>query len=225
MRSPRRRSDGRLRSARPDLRAAGAGPRASEAGLYVHGQRIDLVYRRVLINDMVAREAECRALLDAYEARAVCVANTLRCKIPHKKAFFAVLTDERYARLFSPEERELIRQHVPWTAHRRGRTGPARRQDDRPPRAPARAPRPVRDQAERRVRRHRRDARLGDQRGGVGRRDRRAPWPNAIAAGWRRSASPSGARCFRSARRDGVASATCSSISRRTSFAAASPAS
>ena len=95
---------------------AGAGPRVSEAGLYAHGQRIDLVYRRVLINDMLAREAECRVLLDAYEARAVCVANSLRCKIPHKKAFFAVLTDERHARLFSPEERELIRQHIPWTA-------------------------------------------------------------------------------------------------------------
>jgi uncharacterized circularly permuted ATP-grasp superfamily protein len=95
---------------------AGAGPRFSKAGLYMHGQRIDLVYRRVLINDMLAREAECRVLLDAYEARAVCVANSLRCKIPHKKAFFAVLTDERHAGLFSAEERAIIRQHIPWTA-------------------------------------------------------------------------------------------------------------
>ena len=76
-------------------------PRSARPAV-LHGQRIDLVYRRVLINDIVAREAECRALLDAYEARAVCVANTLRCKIPHKKAFFAVLTDERYAHLFTP---------------------------------------------------------------------------------------------------------------------------
>ena len=36
---------------------------------------------------------ECRALVDAYAARAVCVANTFRCKLAHKKAFFAVLTD------------------------------------------------------------------------------------------------------------------------------------
>jgi hypothetical protein len=85
-------------------------------GLYANGQRIDLVYRRVLINDMIAREDECRALVDAYEGRTVCVANSLRCKIPHKKAFFAVLTDERRAALFSPEERELIRLHIPWTA-------------------------------------------------------------------------------------------------------------
>jgi uncharacterized circularly permuted ATP-grasp superfamily protein len=84
--------------------------------LVAGGRRIDLVYRRVLINDMVSREPECRALLDAYQARAVCVANSLRCKIPHKKAFFAVLTDDRYGHLFSGEERLLIRRHVPWTA-------------------------------------------------------------------------------------------------------------
>jgi hypothetical protein len=78
--------------------------------------RIDLVYRRVLINDIVARADECRALVAAYEAGAVCVANSLRCKIPHKKAFFAVLTDERRRQLFSGREQEIIRRHVPWTA-------------------------------------------------------------------------------------------------------------
>jgi uncharacterized circularly permuted ATP-grasp superfamily protein len=69
----------------------------------------------VLINDMLARPDECRALVAAYEARAVCVANSLRCKIPHKKAFFAVLTDERHANLFSADERDVIRRHIPWT--------------------------------------------------------------------------------------------------------------
>src|SRR3989442_12459972 len=83
--------------------------------LYANGHAIDLVYRRVLINDMVARDRECRALVDAYEQRAVCFANSLRCKIPHKKAFFAVLTDERHANLFSADEREAIRRHRPWT--------------------------------------------------------------------------------------------------------------
>src|SRR3954469_23240471 len=85
-------------------------------GLYANGERIDLVYRRVLINDIVGRDSECRALLDGYRSGTVCVANTLRCKIPHKKAFFAVLTDERHARLFSADERAMIARHVPWTA-------------------------------------------------------------------------------------------------------------
>ena len=96
--------------------SAKAGSAGAGRGLYANGERIDLVYRRVLINDMIARPAECRALVEAYERRAVCVANTLRCKIPHKKAFFAVLTDERYAALFSEEEHAMIRRHVPWTA-------------------------------------------------------------------------------------------------------------
>jgi circularly permuted ATPgrasp domain protein len=79
------------------------------------GERIDFVYRRVLINDIVARPDECRALIDAYRTRAVCVANSLRCKIPHKKAFFAVLTDDAYSRLFTDADRAVISAHVPWT--------------------------------------------------------------------------------------------------------------
>jgi uncharacterized circularly permuted ATP-grasp superfamily protein len=84
--------------------------------LHAGGRPIDLVYRRVLLNDIVARPTDCAALVAAYEARAVCVANTFRCKIPHKKAFFAVLTDERRSSLFTDSERALIRRHVPWTA-------------------------------------------------------------------------------------------------------------
>lgn len=83
--------------------------------LVANGKKIELLYRRVLINDIVARPKECEAIVKAYEAGAVCVANNFRCKIPHVKAFFAVLTDEKNARYFSTEERELIERHVPWT--------------------------------------------------------------------------------------------------------------
>jgi uncharacterized circularly permuted ATP-grasp superfamily protein len=83
--------------------------------LTAKGKTIDLLYRRVLINDIVAKPKECEAIVKAYAAGAVCVANNFRCKIPHVKAFFAVLTDEKNAGYFSGEEQELIRQHVPWT--------------------------------------------------------------------------------------------------------------
>ena len=83
--------------------------------LFAYGREINVVYRRVLVNDIVQRGAECAALVNAYEARAVCVANTLRCKLPHKKAFFAVLTDPRNASLFSEMEHAVIRACVPWT--------------------------------------------------------------------------------------------------------------
>jgi hypothetical protein len=83
--------------------------------LRVDGRVIDLVYRRVLINDILEKPAECRALTDAYAVRAVCVANTFRCKIPHKKAFFALLTDEAFADLFTAQERDVAARHIPWT--------------------------------------------------------------------------------------------------------------
>src|ERR1700689_371576 len=83
--------------------------------LIAQGQRVDLLYRRVLINDIIARPEEVSALLKAYSTGAVCMANSLTCKIPHKKAFFAVLTDEQNSALFSASERELIKQHIPWT--------------------------------------------------------------------------------------------------------------
>jgi len=91
------------------------------------GRRIDLVYRRVLINDIVERADECAALVGAIEARAVCVANTFRCKIPHKKAFFAILTDDRFRGLFDPADLAAVRGAVPWT--RLVREGTVRRED------------------------------------------------------------------------------------------------
>jgi hypothetical protein len=99
----------------PKPRSGEGGRTSAKAGLFANGERIDLVYRRVLINDIIARERDCRALVDAYADRAVCVANTLRCKIPHKKAFFAVLTDPRHAALFTADEQALIQRHIPWT--------------------------------------------------------------------------------------------------------------
>src|SRR5437588_568061 len=82
---------------------------------------IDIVYKRLLVNEYLPIMKEQPALLDAYRARAVCMVNSFRSKVIHKKALFAVLTDARYAPLFSADERETITGHVPWT--RRVRSG------------------------------------------------------------------------------------------------------
>jgi hypothetical protein len=76
---------------------------------------IDIVYKRLLVNEYLPIMDEHPALLDAYRAGAVCMVNSFRSKVIHKKALFAVLTDARYARLFSSEECEAIAAHVPWT--------------------------------------------------------------------------------------------------------------
>jgi hypothetical protein len=77
--------------------------------------QIDIVYKRLLVNEYLPIMRESPALLDAYRAGAICMVNSFRSKLIHKKALFAVLTDLRRAALFTNEEQEAIRKHVPWT--------------------------------------------------------------------------------------------------------------
>lgn len=76
---------------------------------------IDIVYKRLLVNEYLPIMAQAPALVDAYRAGAVCMVNSFRSKLIHKKALFAVLTDQRRAPLFTSDEQEAIRKHVPWT--------------------------------------------------------------------------------------------------------------
>jgi len=87
----------------------------SGSQLTARGSRIDLIYKRVLINELVARGGMSHPIIRAVRDGAVCMANGFRCKLLHKKASLAVLSDERNARLFGPAERAAIARHVPWT--------------------------------------------------------------------------------------------------------------
>jgi hypothetical protein len=78
---------------------------------------IDIVYKRLLVNEYLPIMDEYPALLNAYRAGAVCMVNSFQSKIIHKKALFVILTDPRHAHLFSEEELAAIQAHVPWTRH------------------------------------------------------------------------------------------------------------
>ena len=54
-------------------------------------------------------------LVQAYRDRAVCVVNSFRSELAHKKAMFGLLTDETLTAKFPAAERKAIREHVPWT--------------------------------------------------------------------------------------------------------------
>jgi glutathionylspermidine synthase len=88
---------------------------------YQHGQlrcgafRIDLVYKRVIIHEFLARYDDTHPLIRAYVNHDVCLVNPFRCKIMHKKAIFEMLTDEQHHDWFTPSETEAIRHSVPWT--------------------------------------------------------------------------------------------------------------
>ena len=76
---------------------------------------IDIVYKRLLLNEYLPIMLDYPALLNAYKAGAVCMVNSFRSKLIHKKALFAVLTNPRHEDLFTANEREAIAAHVPWT--------------------------------------------------------------------------------------------------------------
>jgi len=83
--------------------------------LSFEGQKIDIVYKRLLVNEYLPIMSKYPAILDAYRAGAICMVNSFRSKLIHKKALFAVLTDARRSGLFSKSENEAIQAHVPWT--------------------------------------------------------------------------------------------------------------
>ncbi len=76
---------------------------------------ITLIYKRVLISELVARGGLDQPVIQAVRDGSVCMVNPFRCKILHKKASLAVLSDERNIDLFSDAELEAIEAHIPWT--------------------------------------------------------------------------------------------------------------
>lgn len=83
--------------------------------LVVSGRRIDVVYRRTVISEVIAIEQEASAFFEAYRLGLAVFVNSFRCYLSEDKAFFAILTDERFAELMSPDERAFVAAHVPWT--------------------------------------------------------------------------------------------------------------
>jgi hypothetical protein len=76
---------------------------------------IDLVYKRVVIHEFLARYDETHPLVRACANHHVCLVNPFRCKIMHKKASFEPLTDEACASWFTSKERAAIARSIPWT--------------------------------------------------------------------------------------------------------------
>ena len=83
--------------------------------LIVHGAPADVIYKRVLITELVEQCGLESAVVRAVRERAVCMVDGFRCKILHKKASLAVLSDEANADMFPHDEKLAIAGSIPWT--------------------------------------------------------------------------------------------------------------
>jgi uncharacterized circularly permuted ATP-grasp superfamily protein len=83
--------------------------------LLVPAGAVDVVYRRGVLSELVEREDEVRDFLAACRDDVVACVNSFRCRLSEDKAFFALVTDEAFAGLMSPDERAFVARVVPWT--------------------------------------------------------------------------------------------------------------
>lgn len=83
--------------------------------LYAGDTHVTLIYKRVLIDELINECGLEHDVVRAVRERAVCMVNPFRCKLLHKKASLAVIGDEINSHLFTGEENRAVSMHVPWT--------------------------------------------------------------------------------------------------------------
>lgn len=83
--------------------------------LHAGGEKIDLVYRRVLLSDFLPNPRDVEPLYKACKAGTVCLVNPFRNKLFHNKFMFALLTDPDYQVGLSAAQVRTLKNHLPWT--------------------------------------------------------------------------------------------------------------
>lgn len=82
--------------------------------LYAAGQPVQLVYKRVVANELIERCGLNHPLLEAVRTHAVCMANGFAVQMLFNKMLFAFLSDPAFE-IVSSAARPLLDQHIPWT--------------------------------------------------------------------------------------------------------------
>ena len=83
--------------------------------LVAQGVAVDLLDRRLITPELLARPDDCAVLIEAFRANAACVVDPLEMGLLHRKGFFALLTDAEHGIAFTSAERDAIAATIPWT--------------------------------------------------------------------------------------------------------------
>ncbi|MCO6510946.1 MAG: hypothetical protein J5I65_09140 [Aridibacter famidurans] len=83
--------------------------------LHAGSFRVDILYKRVLIHELLEKYGDAHPIVKSYEAGDLCMTNSFRVKLLHKKMSFAIFSDPQYQRLFTRSQVNTLAEHVPWT--------------------------------------------------------------------------------------------------------------
>jgi hypothetical protein len=76
---------------------------------------IDILYRRIRLQEFLVRFDLSHPMVRAYKEHAVCMVNSFRAEVGAKRAIFDLLTDDAVTEKFPAIERRAIKEHIPWT--------------------------------------------------------------------------------------------------------------
>jgi uncharacterized circularly permuted ATP-grasp superfamily protein len=83
--------------------------------LYHNDFRIDCIYRRTVTWEVEEHQEELQDYITAYLQGKVCVVGSFRSQIIHNKIIFSILHDEEATEFLSANERQFIKEHIPYT--------------------------------------------------------------------------------------------------------------
>jgi hypothetical protein len=84
--------------------------------LFLNGFAIELVYKRLVVGEMLQRLGTDNALVHAARDRAVCVANGFGVQMAFHKTLFALLSDpQNTTKVLEDNLISAIATHIPWT--------------------------------------------------------------------------------------------------------------
>ena len=76
---------------------------------------IDLVYKRIVVFELLERLGLQHPLVRAVRDRAVCMANGFAVQLLFQKSLFAMLSDPAFYNPADPDVADALQRHLPWT--------------------------------------------------------------------------------------------------------------
>lgn len=84
--------------------------------LYHEGEKVDIIYRRLVTRDMMNSKEKLGDLLEGIRAGKTCVIGSIRSQIVHTKKYFEALHHDQVRQYLSQKTKDYIDAHIPYTA-------------------------------------------------------------------------------------------------------------
>ncbi len=86
-----------------------------EGKLFFKDMEIDIVYKRVIIKELLGKKEECNGLFSALSEDSVFMANPLESGILGEKKIISRMSSGEFDNLLNDEEKKFIKESLPWT--------------------------------------------------------------------------------------------------------------